>query len=244
MIDETYCNTCNIHYKNNEYYKRHFNTIRHVNRSSATSDAPIFRCICERGYSHNQSLYVHRKKCETYQKSKISSGNTNVKPMVASIQHKLVVCEIERISQRDMIETMQQKLDLGEEQRKRQNAIIQTMQQKLDACQTHEPHSDIALPPPQLKLQQNIKSRDKRKKINKYTRKQIADQQQNACGECKLPLTPYFQIDHIIGLQFGGTNDESNLMALCLECHATKSIKENQRRTRIKDAIQTILKGE
>jgi hypothetical protein len=57
----------------------------------------------------------------------------------------------------------------------------------------------------------DIKSRDKRKKINKDTRKLIADSQQNTCGECKLPLSPYYQIDHIVGLQFGGTNDESNL---------------------------------
>ena len=73
-------------------------------------------------------------------------------------------------------------------------------------------------------------------------RQQIADKQENACGMCKLVLTPYFELDHIIGLQFGGTDDEANLMALCRECHAEKSIKENQRRDKIKDAIQTILR--
>ena len=59
---------------------------------------------------------------------------------------------------------------------------------------------------------------------------------------CKLVLTPYFEIDHIVGLQFGGTDDESNLMALCRECHAKKSITETKCRPQIKDAIQTILR--
>jgi len=80
-----------------------------------------------------------------------------------------------------------------------------------------------------------------RKKINKVTRQKIADKQENACGECKITLSPYFELDHIIGLQFGGTDEESNLMALCRECHGKKSIAENQCRKRIQDAIQTIL---
>ena len=81
-----------------------------------------------------------------------------------------------------------------------------------------------------------------RKKISKDIRQQIAEKQENACGECKQTLTPYFELDHIIGLQFGGTDDESNLMALCRECHGEKSVTENQCRKQIRDAIQTIWK--
>ena len=81
----------------------------------------------------------------------------------------------------------------------------------------------------------------KRRKISKHVRQHIVDNQNNCCGKCKKEFTPYFQIDHIIGLQFGGTDDESNLMALCCECHAMKSIAENQCRKEIQDAIQTIL---
>jgi 5-methylcytosine-specific restriction endonuclease McrA len=68
------------------------------------------------------------------------------------------------------------------------------------------------------------------------------DKQENACGICKLLLSPFFEIDHIIGLQFGGTDDEANLMALCRECHIKKTIKENRYREQIKDAIQTIFR--
>ena len=73
-------------------------------------------------------------------------------------------------------------------------------------------------------------------------RQQVLNQQENACGACKLALTPYYEIDHIIGLQFGGTDDEANLMALCRECHIKKSIKENRYKEQIKDAIQTIFR--
>ena len=81
-----------------------------------------------------------------------------------------------------------------------------------------------------------------RKKINKKVKQRIVDKQEKSCGECKLALTPYFEIDHIIGLQFGGTDDEVNLMALCRECHAIKSIGENQCRKQIQDAIHNILR--
>ncbi len=82
----------------------------------------------------------------------------------------------------------------------------------------------------------------KRRNIKKEVRQNIVDKQEKTCGECKKELTPYFQIDHIIGLQFGGSNEESNLMALCCECHAIKSITENQCRKQIQDAILTILR--
>lgn len=81
----------------------------------------------------------------------------------------------------------------------------------------------------------------KRIKVNANMRQCIVNKQENSCGQCKKELTPYFQIDHIIGLQFGGTNEESNLMALCCECHNVKSITENQCRKKIQDAIQTIM---
>uniref|UniRef100_A0A6C0HKE4 C2H2-type domain-containing protein n=1 Tax=viral metagenome TaxID=1070528 RepID=A0A6C0HKE4_9ZZZZ len=86
------------------------------------------------------------------------------------------------------------------------------------------------------------KSRDIRKQIKKETRKEVVDDQQNKCGRCEEELSSCFQIDHIVGIQFGGTNEKSNLMALCCECHARKSIAENKCRQQIKEAIQNILK--
>ena len=88
----------------------------------------------------------------------------------------------------------------------------------------------------------NIVVKRKRHNISKYIKQQIVDNQEHKCGDCKNELSEYFQLDHIIALQFGGTDDESNLMVLCCECHAKKSIKENRSRKRIQEAIQAILK--
>jgi hypothetical protein len=60
------CDTCNLAFKTKEYYKRHLITSRHVARST-NANIITFSCICGRAYSHHQSLYVHRKKCEQHQ---------------------------------------------------------------------------------------------------------------------------------------------------------------------------------
>ena len=63
------CNTCNLDFKTNEYYKRHLITNRHVVRTT-NPNIITFGCICGRSYSHNQSLYTHRKTCEPHRKTK------------------------------------------------------------------------------------------------------------------------------------------------------------------------------
>lgn len=66
-------------------------------------------------------------------------------------------------------------------------------------------------------------------------RKQCANNPQNpapGCREYICPLWKYsngefdesgFQIDHIVELKFGGSNDISNLQVLCNSCHAIKT---------------------
>ena len=80
-----------------------------------------------------------------------------------------------------------------------------------------------------------------RTKVSPSMRQIVADNQERKCGHCQNHLNTFFQIDHIIGKQFGGDNDFDNLMALCGECHNQKSALENINRKRIKNAIQAIL---
>lgn len=50
-----------------------------------------------------------------------------------------------------------------------------------------------------------------------------------ACVEqCK--VTAAVQVDHIVPLHLGGSEDESNLQGLCLKCHDAKSAKEAKNR--------------
>ena len=62
-----------------------------------------------------------------------------------------------------------------------------------------------------------------RRRINKQVRQTIATNQDHKCNDCKTTLTAYFQIDHLIGLQYGGTDEIDNLQALCGDCHTKKS---------------------
>jgi len=48
-----------------------------------------------------------------------------------------------------------------------------------------------------------------------------------ACNICNCPYTLKHQVDHIIPLSFGGTDEWDNLQPICYKCHADKTRKEN-----------------
>lgn len=51
--------------------------------------------------------------------------------------------------------------------------------------------------------------------------------QNNQCAK----VTDYLEVDHIISLSQGGTDDESNLMSLCPDCHLKKTLAESRGET-------------
>ena len=90
MTDEAlHCNSCNLDFKNNTCYKKHFKTSRHIQRST-NANIVVFSCICGRSYSYHQSLYVHHKKCPQYQQSKKANPSPpdteNVSLLVKQLQ--------------------------------------------------------------------------------------------------------------------------------------------------------------
>jgi len=257
------CECCKKTFCRKQSLDRHNTSKLHEIRSS--SNVKTYTCDCGQSYLHQPSLRNHKMKC-SYGRVVVDVAATAPTPPPPSevenpievMQKKLVVYEKERINQNILVESMQKKIDdqkanIIEIQQKfnLQQKNIESIQQKIDliaillqkdarqheSTSTRDNSQSLVTQQPQFE-----KSRDKRKKINKDVRQHVVDKQENACGMCKLTLTPYFEIDHIIGLQFGGTDDEANLMALCRECHAKKSITENQCRPQIKDAIQTILR--
>jgi len=232
------CIPCNVSFKCKKTFEQHLKCKRHTDRIKEKSISEIlkYECnVCGKKYSIRQSLHAHKKLN--------SCAVEATTPIVeATVEEKLVRYEKDRIDQNAVLEAMRQQIDV-------QQKSIESMQQKInlitillqngagrEPTSTSDSQCLLAQPVPQQQ------KRDKRKKISKDARQHVVNKQKNTCGECKLALTPYFEIDHIIGLQFGGTDDESNLMALCRECHAMKSIKENQCREQIKDAIQTIVR--
>lgn len=83
-----------------------------------------------------------------------------------------------------------------------------------------------------------------RKFLTSSRRNEIAHRQEWKCaGPCKQLLPPTWCMDHIVPLRSGGSNELSNFQALCANCHALKTLKENQlyheRQRELKSQIKT-----
>jgi 5-methylcytosine-specific restriction endonuclease McrA len=70
-------------------------------------------------------------------------------------------------------------------------------------------------------------SKTHKRSVSETKKKFIASNQDWKCGECKEMLKAWFEVDHIKRLDQGGSNDISNLVALCRNCHGKKTSMEN-----------------
>jgi 5-methylcytosine-specific restriction endonuclease McrA len=66
-----------------------------------------------------------------------------------------------------------------------------------------------------------------KRSVSETKKKYVASQQNWCCGNCKDQLKATFEVDHKLDLQYGGTNHIDNLVALCVECHKTKTMQSN-----------------
>lgn len=73
-------------------------------------------------------------------------------------------------------------------------------------------------------------------------RQRIAKQHNYRCAQCGLIWRSHIdQIDHIIPLEQGGSNDDANLQPLCDGCHKVKTLAERKNKgVYIKDLIHPI----
>jgi 5-methylcytosine-specific restriction protein A len=63
-----------------------------------------------------------------------------------------------------------------------------------------------------------------KRSVSETRKKYVASSQGWTCKHCNQILDATFEIDHKIELQHGGTNDVSNLEALCRNCHGKKTM--------------------
>jgi len=63
--------------------------------------------------------------------------------------------------------------------------------------------------------------------VSETKKKFVASQQGWVCGDCGNKLPAWFEVDHRIRLDSGGTNHVDNLVALCRDCHGKKTAFEN-----------------
>jgi hypothetical protein len=66
-----------------------------------------------------------------------------------------------------------------------------------------------------------------KRSVSEVKKKLVASNQNWKCGKCKQQLSAWFEVDHTIRLDRGGTNEISNLVALCRNCHGEKTFMEN-----------------
>lgn len=65
-----------------------------------------------------------------------------------------------------------------------------------------------------------------KRSVSETTKKQVAARQCWKCKICDAMLSAFYEVDHIQALWRGGSNDDSNLQAICRECHAQKGHEE------------------
>jgi len=71
----------------------------------------------------------------------------------------------------------------------------------------------------------NFKAKSNRQ-VGQLLKKKVAANQAWKCGHCQSILDASFEVDHIVALFRGGSNAESNLIALCRNCHGKKTVEE------------------
>jgi hypothetical protein len=62
--------------------------------------------------------------------------------------------------------------------------------------------------------------------VTQLMKKKVAANQQWKCGHCSTVLDASYEVDHILALYKGGSNEERNLVALCRNCHGKKTVEE------------------
>ena len=91
-----------------------------------------------------------------------------------------------------------------------------------DFSNQHQPHQQHQI----NRMMESGKTGTKRC-VSETKKKFVASQQSWNCGHCQKQLPAWFEVDHKIRLDQGGSNHVDNLVALCRDCHGKKTAMEN-----------------
>lgn len=73
----------------------------------------------------------------------------------------------------------------------------------------------------------NVATGKTKRSVSETKKKFVAARQGWKCGDCQDQLNAWFEVDHKIRLEYGGSNHVDNLVALCRDCHGKKTTIEN-----------------
>jgi len=91
-------------------------------------------------------------------------------------------------------------------------------------------HEVVQIPNGQTRYAERMMHSGKKstkRSVSETKKKFVASRQNWKCGECNEQLNAWFEVDHKIRLEYGGSNHVDNLVALCRECHGKKTTIEN-----------------
>ena len=88
---------------------------------------------------------------------------------------------------------------------------------------------DMFVPPTQTQESPTMTGGKKatKRSVSETKKKFVASSQNWKCGDCEEQLSAWYEVDHKIRLEYGGSNNLDNLVALCRECHGRKTTIEN-----------------
>jgi 5-methylcytosine-specific restriction endonuclease McrA len=66
-----------------------------------------------------------------------------------------------------------------------------------------------------------------KRSVSETKKKYVASEQGWRCKHCSIKLPAWFEVDHVVKLEYGGSNSIDNLEALCRDCHGKKTAMEN-----------------
>lgn len=66
-----------------------------------------------------------------------------------------------------------------------------------------------------------------KRSVSETKKKYVAANQNWKCKHCSKQLPAWFEVDHVMKLEYGGSNNVENLEALCRDCHGKKTAMEN-----------------
>ena len=240
-----FCETCSIQCNSKRSYRIHLTSGRHQEREKKQLQ---YVCTCKRSFSTSSALYRHRKKCETHiqtkNKARLVPTQETEKESIKTNEEPNETVTLNEWMIKNMIQNNNDQIRILHEtisEKTKENEKIQAELQSARAT-IKENNKNIK----DLKFQLGCPAKGKtcRRYLPKQYRRNIIESQQNKCNICSSELSDYYEIDHIIAMQFGGTDELNNLQALCCECHARKSRTENKRRQQIKDAIYAVIYGD
>jgi len=78
----------------------------------------------------------------------------------------------------------------------------------------------------EARLRSSGRNNATKRSVSETKKKFVAAQQSWKCGHCDRQLPAWYEVDHIVRLEHGGSNNVDNLVALCRDCHGKKTAME------------------